>query len=298
MKLTYSDGATCTRIGLLVNILLTVLKLAAGILGRSQAMIADALHSFSDVIATGGVYIGFKIAEKPADKDHPFGHGNADTLAAVFVALILLLTGIYIGVQAFHIILHEEYHTPTNLALGAAILSIVIKELLFRYTLKIGRTIKSQAIIANAWDHRSDVYSSVAALIGIAGAKLGFVMLDPLAGLIIAGLIVRMAFHLMKTNVHILMDGTPDEVILKKVIETTNAVSGVVQTRETRIHPVGPRNIVNIKILVDRNLTVEEGHTIATRVKETLMKNHEEIKDVIVHVEPDDGAVPSSGTEK
>lgn len=298
MRLSCSEGIFCTRIGLLVNVLLTGLKLAAGILGRSQAMIADALHSFSDVMATGGVYIGFKIAERPADRDHPFGHGNADTLAAVFVALILLLTGVYIGVSAFHIILHQEYHAPTNLALGAAVVSIVVKEILFRYTLKVGRRVNSQAIIANAWDHRSDVYSSIAALIGIVGAKLGLVFLDPVAGLVIAGLIIRMAFHLMKTNVNILMDGMPDEGTLKEVIETTIQVDGVEGTRETRIHPVGPRNIVDTKVLVDKNLSVEEGHNIATRVKETLMKSHKDIKDVIVHVEPDIDVVRSWGTEQ
>jgi cation diffusion facilitator family transporter len=289
-----SEGTTCTRIGLVVNIGLTGVKLAAGILGRSQAMIADALHSFSDVMATGGVYIGLKVAEKPADRDHPFGHGNADTLAAVFVALILLLTGIYIGFSALRIILHQKYHVPSNLALGAAVLSIVVKELLFRYTLKVGRRVNSQAIIANAWDHRSDAYSSVAAFIGIGGAKLGVILLDPLAGLIIAGLIVKMALQLMKTNVHILMDGSPDETIVQDVVSTAGTVDGVVKTMDTRIHPVGPENIVDIKILVDRHLTVEEGHTIASRVREMLMKEYGSIQDVVVHVEPDGESLEGS----
>jgi cation diffusion facilitator family transporter len=292
-----SDGATCTRIGLLVNILLTVLKLAAGILGRSQAMIADALHSFSDVVATGGVYIGFKIAERPADRDHPFGHGNADTLAAIFVAIILLLTGIYIGVQAFHIIVREAYHEPTSVALWAAVLSILVKELLFRYTLNVGRRLNSQAIVANAYDHRSDAFSSVAAFIGIGGAKLGLVLLDPIAGFVIAGLIIRMAFHLMKTNVSILMDAMPDEGVVTEVLDTAGSVDGVVGTRGTRIHPVGPGNIVDIKILVDRHLTVEEGHRIASRVKEVLIAKHGHIRDVIVHVEPDKRTEASEGRE-
>lgn len=292
-----SEGTTCTRIGLTVNILLTGLKLVAGIFGHSQAMIADALHSFSDVVATGGVYIGIKIAERPADKDHPFGHGNADTLAAVFVALILLLTGIYIGVSAFHIILHQAYQTPTNLALVAAVVSILVKEVLYRYTLRVGRRINSQAIIANAYDHRSDAYSSVAALIGIIGAKLGIVLLDPVAGLVIAGLIVRMAFHLMKDNVNILMDGMPSESVVKEVRTTVRSVQGVKSTRETHIHPVGPVNVVNVKILVDKDLSVEEGHNIATLVKETLMQKYQHIKDVIVHVEPDIEDVRSLGTE-
>ncbi|UCE20361.1 MAG: cation transporter [Gemmatimonadota bacterium] len=295
MRLMGSDGATCTRIGLLVNILLTVLKLAAGILGRSQAMIADALHSFSDVVATGGVYIGFKIAERPADRNHPFGHGNADTLAAIFVAIILLLTGIYIGGQAFHIIVHEAYDEPTSVALWAAVLSIVVKELLFRYTLKVGRRLNSRAIVANAYDHRSDAYSSVAAFIGIVGAKLGLILLDPIAGFVIAGLIVRMAFHLMKTNVNILMDGMPEGTVVTEVLDTAGRVEGVVGTRGTRIHPVGPGNIVDIKILVDRHLSVEEGHRIASQVKEVLIAEHGHIRDVIVHVEPDNRTDTSEG---
>ena len=297
MNIKWSEGNTCTKFGLLVNVLLTGFKLAAGILGHSQAMIADAIHSFSDVVATGGVYIGLKIAEKPADRNHPFGHGNADTLAAVFTALILLFTGVYVGISAVHIILHQEYHTPTNLAVAAAIASIIIKELLFRYTLKVGRKWKSQAIIANAWDHRSDAYSSVGALVGIVGARLGFSFLDSIAGLVIAGFIVKMAIHLMKVNVHILMDGMPDEMVVNDVRSTIRSIEGVKATRETRIHPVGPVNIVDVKILVEKDLSVDEGHNIATMVKEVLLKEHQDIKDVIVHVEPDIESVRVLGTE-
>ena len=169
---------TCIQISLGVNIVLTCFKFLAGIFGLSKAMIADALHSLSDILTSGVVYAGVCISELPADEDHPYGHGNAETIAAVLVAFIILGIGAYAGISATLSLMRKQLATPLNIALFAAVFSILIKEALYRYTIKVGKMSNSPAVIADAWHHRSDAYSSVAALVGIVGAKFSLLYLD------------------------------------------------------------------------------------------------------------------------
>ena len=280
------DGETCTKIGLCVNILLTAVKFAAGVLGHSKAMLADSLHSASDVLATGTVFVGLRISRKPADDEHPYGHGNADTIASFLVALILLLTGLYVGFSATHVLIHKHLTKPGGIALYAAIASIVIKEALFQYTIRVGKRENSQAVIANAWDHRADAFSSVAALIGIFAARRGVLILDPVAGFVIAIMISRIALHLVHSSVDIIMDESPDAATLQEISRIAFEVGGVVNVRNVRAHQRGPNWTVDIEIEVDGQITVNSGHDIASEVKEALIESNLRIADAIVHVDP------------
>ena len=285
-KMNLRSGETCTKISLWVNILLTAIKLTAGIFGNSKAMLADSINSALDVLATGIVFVGLRISKKPADDGHPYGHGNADTIASFLVALLLLLTGLYIGYSATHVIVHKHMVKPGSIALYAAIFSIVVKETLFHYTISVGRRENSQAIIANAWDHRSDVYSSSAALVGIFFARRGILILDPIAGLVITVMIFRIALHLIHSSVDIIMDESPDAKFIQEISKIISDVDGVVEVRDIRVHQRGPDRTADVKIEVDGSITVNDGHVIASEVKTALIESEFRITDAMVHVDP------------
>lgn len=286
-KVNFMDGEVCTKIGLWINVLLTAFKLTAGILGHSKAMIADSLHSASDVLATGIVFLGLRISKRPADNKHPYGHGNADTIASFLVALILLLTGLYLGYSAVHVFIHKHLTKPGVIALYAAITSIVIKEAMYHYTVIVGKRLNSQAIIANAWDHRSDAFSSIPAALGILIARVWNVpIFDPIAGLVITIMIFRIAFHLMHSSVDIIMDESPDSETIQKMSGIIYDVDGVVRVRDVRVHQRGPERTADVKIEVDGQITVNDGHAIAAEVKSALIASDLRIVDAMVHVNP------------
>jgi cation diffusion facilitator family transporter len=286
-RIDFFDGQVCTSIGLWVNIILTAFKLFAGIVGHSKAMIADALHSASDVLATGIVFVGLRIAKKPADAEHPYGHGNADTIASFIVALILLLTGLYLGFSAIHVFVHKHLIIPRSIAMYAALASIFIKEAMYQYTIRVGKRLNSQAIIANAWDHRSDAFSSIPAFIGILIARIwNLPIFDPIAGLVIAVMIFRISLHLLHSSVDIIMDETPDPKTIQEISDTASIVDGVVKVHEIKVHQHGPDKTVDIKIEVNGQITVDEGHSIAGKVKAKLVNSDLRITDAMVHVNP------------
>jgi cation diffusion facilitator family transporter len=286
--LNFRDGETCTKIGLSVNILLTLVKLTAGIIGNSRAMVADSLHSASDVLATAIVFVGIRISKRPADEKHPYGHGNADTIASFIVALILLSTGLYLGFSAAHVLIHGQLAKPPGLiALYAALASIIIKEAMYHYTVRVGRFLNSQAIIANAWDHRSDAFSSVPALIGIFVARIwNKPILDPIASFIIAIMIFRIALHLLHSSVDIIMDESPDLETIRDISNIISQVDGVMRVRDVRVHQRGPDRTVDTKIEVNGQITVDQGHNIAAEVKTALTESNMRIVDAMVHVDP------------
>ena len=285
-KVNFYDSKTCTLVGLVINVALSIFKMLAGILGFSYAMIADAIHSISDCLATGIVYVGLRIGEKPADESHPYGHANAETIAAFLVALIILATGVFVGVSAVHLIADKHLETPATIALAAAVASIVTKEGLFRYTLKVGKKNNSPAVITNAWDHRSDAYSSVAALVGILGARLGVQYLDPVAGLVVSAFIVRISLALLRPNIGILMDEKPRSAVLDQIKATALEVGGVKATNSIKVHRRGSTYTIDMEIAVDSSLTVEQSHEVAGEVKNRLMSEIEHVQDVMVHVNP------------
>jgi len=285
-KVDFFDSKTCTLIGLVGNIVLSIFKLLAGIFGFSYAMIADAIHSISDSFATGIAYIGIRIGERPADESHPYGHANAETIAAFVVALTILGTGVFVGVDAVHLVVQKHFETPAMIALVAAVISIIIKEAMFRYTLKVGQRNNNPAVIATAWDHRSDVYSSVAAFLGILGARLGFQYLDPIAGLVVAALIIKMSLTLFRSNIGILMDERPETAVLDEIRATALEVGEVRAIDSLKVHRRGSTFTIDIEIAVDSRLTVEQGHQVAAEVKNKLLSKIEHVQDVMVHVNP------------
>lgn len=290
----FKSGKTCTIIGLVGNIILTILKFFAGIIGRSPAMVADAVHSLSDVVATAVVYLSLQISSKPPDKKHPYGHGHAETLAAFFVGLTLFATSIYIVFEAVHALRNAEYFEPGKLALYGAIVSIIVKEAMFRYTLHVGKYVKSTAIVANAWDHRSDAYSSLAALIGIGGAILGYPFLDPISCLIIAGFIAKVSIEIFIENINLVMDVVPEEEsneLEKEITETISRDKNILEVSMVRLRPVGAGKYhAGIIINVPAGLSVRKGHAIAANLRGKLLNKYpNELIDILVHVAPGKG---------
>ncbi len=277
-----------TKLSLAINVFLLVLKMFGGIVGRSQALVADALNSLLDIVANVVVWFGINIAKKPPDKGHPYGHGNADTLAAVFVAGVLIVTGGYIGHEALDSILNKNFNEPTYLATSAALITIIVKEILYRYTLKIGRKFRSQAVIANAADHRSDVVVSLGTLIGIVIAQTKYPILDPIAGLWVAAFILKQAVKIIRDNVHTLMVGSPEITRQDDIKEFIINIDGVKKVRWIKGRLVGSNFFMDAAINVRGNLTVREGHDIAENVKSAVVKTFPEVIDLLVHIEPDE----------
>jgi cation diffusion facilitator family transporter len=275
-----------TKISIVANILLLILKFYGGFFGGSRALIADMLNSFLDLIANSAVWIGIKLAKKPADADHQYGHGNADTIAASFVAFIILATGIYIGYDSIHVIIDKNYGVPKYYATGIAFFTIVLKLVLFRYTKNVGVKFKSAAVLANAEDHRSDVFASSGALFGILVAQIGFPILDPIGGLWVSFFIMRNAVNLIRDNIHTLMSGAPDQEMIDKVADKTCEIAKVLGVRTTRIRTLGSRHFVDLEIYVDKDLSVLDGHQIAHNVHKMLVAEYDDIAEVMVHVEP------------
>jgi cation diffusion facilitator family transporter len=287
MKIDFTNDKVCTIVGLIVNTILVITKFLIGIIGKSQAMIADSLHSLSDGIATVSVYFGIILAQKPADEEHPYGHGNIEVVIALFVSILLLTTGIFLGYSATHSIVHKHFVTPQKIAIYGAVISIFVKEILYRYTILVGKKFNSPAIIANAYDHRSDAYSSIGSFVAILGSRLGLEFLDAVGGIIISLFILKMGIDIIRDNIKIIMDTVPNNQLKPQISKEVNMIAGVKNSSPAKIHLVGRKYFLEITISVDKNITVEEGHRIAETVKEFLLKQRPEVKDVTIHVEPD-----------
>ncbi len=281
-----STPVASTKISMVFNILLLILKFFGGFFGGSRALIADCLNSLLDIVANSAVWIGLKLAGKPADIDHQYGHGNADVIAASFVAIVIFTTGIYIGYDSIHVILDRNFGTPSYFATGVAAFTIIVKSVLFRYTRNVGRKFKSAAVLANAQDHKSDVYASSGALFGIVVSQIGYPILDPIGGLWVSLFILRNAVNLIRDNIHTLMSGAPDRELVERVKKTAAQIDEVKGILATRMRSLGSRQFVDLEIFVDGNLSVSEGHNVAHRVRDHLIAKYDDITEVMVHVEP------------
>lgn len=288
-------------IGIVGNIVLAGVKGFVGWFSGSKALIADAVHSASDVVGSAAVLIGLKAAKKPPDEDHPYGHGKAESVAAIIVAMLLLLVGFEVGLSAAKSIYYgvEEPGGNYSWALWVVILSIVAKEAMFQYKYRLGKKLSSQALIANAWEHRSDVYSSIAALVGIGGALLGVYIdmpilfyLDPIAGLIVSLMVLRMGYKILMESIHSTLDHVLHEEDSGELIEAVQTVQGVLAVDDLRAREHGHYVIVDLKISVNPQITVLEGHDIAKAVKNRLIDRFSHVSDVFVHVNPYDPGYP------
>ena len=281
-------GQRITWVGAGANALLIVCKFFAGILGHSQALIADAVHSVSDLFTDIVVLLGLRIGQKAPDEQHLFGHARIETLASAVVGLALITTALYLGIgAALDIYHHTEYH-PTKLALIGAGVSIALKEALYHYTVHVGRRIRSKLIIANAWHHRSDALSSVAVFAGVTGAiiKPSWHILDSFAALLVSFFIVKIGLEILKDSLHEFTDTAPSPEILSKIIHCTQNVEGVLDTHDLRVRTSGGLYQMETHIVVDGQLSVAEGHRIAKTVESCLAEEMEDLDRIIVHVDP------------
>ncbi|UGB29641.1 cation diffusion facilitator family transporter [Metabacillus sp. B2-18] len=288
----FKQAEFAAMIGVVGNIVLAIVKGAVGVIAESRALVADAVHSASDVAGSLAVFIGVRAAKQPPDEDHPYGHGKAESIAAIIVAVLLFLVGLEIGKSSFESFF-EEIEAPKPLAIYAVILSIVVKEWMFRYKFRLGKRIKSDAIIVNAYEHRSDVYSSIAALAGIGAAIIGqkmgidwLVYADPVAGLFVAILVIKMAWKLGAESIHTTLDHVLHDEDVVDLKDTVSKISEVKKIDELHAREHGHYVIVDIKVSVDPHITVEEGHNIGKLVKEKLMSEHEHVQNVMVHINP------------
>ena len=281
-----------TTVTILGNLILSVFKFMAGIVARSDAMISDAVHSASDVFSTFIVIIGIRLASKEADKEHPYGHERLECVAAIILAMVLFITGLGIGLKACRNIFSGSYsdlQVPGILALIAAIVSILCKEGMYWYTRYYAKKIDSGALLADAWHHRSDAFSSVGALIGIGGARLGFPIMDSIASLVIFLFIVKAAYNIFKDAIDKMVDRSCDEETEKQIYEcvmTNKEVLGI-DSLHTRIF--GNKIYVDIEIMIDGSYTLIRSHEIAEEVHDHIEKNFSKIKHIMVHVNPAQG---------
>ena len=278
-----------TLAGAALNGLLILLKFSAGIIGKSQALIADAVHSISDLVTDAVVLFGLRIGGKAPDEEHPFGHARIETLASAIVGLALIVTALVLGVKAaFDIYLHAEYF-PTNIALMGAVVSIVTKEALYHYTVYTGRRIKSQLIVANAWHHRSDALSSVAVLLGVIGTRINpaWHMLDSFAAGLVSFFIVKVGLRILGNSLREFTDTAPKVDTLDSIRHCARNVEGVLDIHDLRVRTAGGLYQMEIHITVDGHIPVVDGHRIAKEVERCLSEEIERIDRVIVHVDPD-----------
>jgi cation diffusion facilitator family transporter len=271
------------------NLILALFKFLAGVFAHSGAMISDAIHSASDVFSTFVVIIGVKISSKDSDKEHPYGHERMECVAAIVLATILCITGLGIGYSAFTNIVggaYESLAVPGVLALVAAIVSIITKELMFWYTKINAKRIDSSALMADAWHHRSDALSSVGALIGVAGARLGFPVLDAVASLVICIFIEKAAYEIFMDAVDKMVDSACDDEMENAIREHVLKQEGVLGVDLLHTRMFGSKIYVDIEICADGDKTLREAHDIAERVHESIETDFPKVKHIMVHVNP------------
>ena len=283
---------TATRVStvsILINFLLAVFKFTAGILGHSGAMISDAVHSSSDVLGSLIVIVGVKMSEKASDQDHPYGHERMESVASLILAGILAAAGVSIGREAPLSIWKRTYLTaaaPGVLALVAAIVSIVVTEAMFWYTWINAKKIRSGALKAEAWHHRSDALSSVGALIGIGGALLGLHVMEPAASIVICLFILKVAVDIFREAVDNMVDHACDAETEEAIRSCAAGQEGVIRVDILRTREFGRKIYVDLEISADGNLTLYEAHDIAQKVHDTIEATFPEVKHIMVHVNP------------
>jgi len=287
----YKEAKKGAYIGIYGNLLLAIVKMIIGYIGNSKALMADAVHSASDVVGSLAVLFGLRAAKMPPDDDHPYGHGKAESIAAIIVAVLLFIVGIEIGKSSISSFF-KPVESPEVIALLAAFISIFLKEWMFRYKFALGKKLNSDAIIANAYEHRSDVYSSAAAMIGIGIAIVGekinmpvFLYADPAAGLIVSIMILKMAWDIGEESIHTTMDHVLHEEDVQQYKDIVRTIEGVKEINTLYAREHGYYVIIDIKVSVDPYITVEEGHRIGKNVKAKLMEQRD-VENVFVHINP------------
>ncbi|GIN20120.1 MAG TPA: cation transporter [Bacillus bacterium] len=287
----FKQAETAAWVGIIVNILLTIIKGVFGIKANSKALIADAVHSASDIAGSLAVYVGLRAAKQPPDEEHPYGHGKAESVAAIIVSVILFIVGVQIGKSSFESFF-KPLEAPGSSAIYAVLFSIIVKEALFRYKYRLGKKLNSEALVVNAYEHRSDVYSSIAALIGIGASIIGnklnvewLVFGDPVAGLVVSVMVMRMAWKLGAESIYNTLDHVLDDektTVYKKIVLS---VPDVKRVDELHARQHGYYVIIDLKIAVNPEITVAEGHQVGKNVKKKLL-SQPDVHNVLVHINP------------
>jgi len=286
------DSVKVITVGLIGNVILCGLKISAGISGRSYAVLADGIHSVSDIVTDVGLLIGVFYWRKPADAEHPYGHGRLENLIALGLSVVLAIAAVVMVRSSLTSLNIGTQKVPGWIAAAAALLSLFVKEGLFRWTLARGKRLNSAAIKANAWHHRSDAFSSVPALIAVVVAITvpGWWFVDAIGAVVVAVIILYAAWTIGFEAFQALMDrGAPRQEVLQ-IKKSANEVEGVKAVHAVRTRSIGRGWGVDLHVLVPEDMTVKKGHDIAEQVREHLMREHKNVSDVVVHIEPQDHA--------
>jgi cation diffusion facilitator family transporter len=306
----YRQAVRASLLGLAINGGLGVAKLVGGIVGQSFALLTDAVNSIGDVITSIGVLIALRFAQKPADAEHPYGHTRAEAIAGAYLGVLVLVSAVWLGVEAIGR-LGAIHATPPAWTLAIAGANVLIKEGLYRYKINVGRRLGSRALIANAWDHRSDAFSALAVMVGLALVRLGgprWIAADEAAALVVVALLVWTSTKLIRESIHELLDVQADDALIDAVRREAMAVPGVRGIETLWIRKTGIEYLTDVHIEVDAQMTIADGHLIGHHVKDRLLERFPAIRDVLVHLEPfpqpvrkvgsatGDGADKSGGT--
>ncbi len=289
----HKEAKKVTLVGFVLNLILTVFKFAAGVLGNSSAMIADAVHSVSDFATDLVVLTSLKISTKPNDHNHHYGHGKIETLAAALIGGVLLLVGVWlIYSSAMAINEHftvEPLQEPGLVALFAAVFSVAIKEVLFRHTINVGNRINSKVIVANAWHHRSDSFSSLGTIIGIGGAILlgtHWVILDPIAALVVSFFILKVALRILKETLLELTEISLPSETQSEILNLAGSVKGIHQPHSLKTRHIGNNIAVEMHVFVDPTINVLQAHDLTLEVERKLFDRFGSTTHISIHVEP------------
>jgi cation diffusion facilitator family transporter len=282
----FNSANRVIQVGFWVNAGLMTMKLLAGHFGRSEAVFADGMESAADFIALLSSMIALRIGSKPFDEAHPYGHGKAESLAAMVVSLVIFATGGWILFRSAHTIVDGTYEVPGAVAVAAAFLTIITKEALFRYTSGAGTRLGSPAILASAKDHRKDAITSVSTLVGVTGAYFGLTIMDPIAAGLTSFFIFHIGYETFMSAAHDLMDGRLEDACVGDIVTIAEKVPGVEHVHEIRCRRSGQDLIVDLKLDMDPEMSVRRSHAIATEVKRLVFEQVAHVGDVMIHINP------------
>ncbi|MDP8226449.1 MAG: cation diffusion facilitator family transporter [Candidatus Celaenobacter polaris] len=282
------DIKKVTWVGLFVNFILAAIKFIVGILGHSQAVVADAVHSISDMVTDIAVLVGVKYWSAPPDKDHPYGHWRIETIITGFIGLGLAAVAVGIGYNAIATLKDHCIETPKWIAIIGALVSIIVKELLYHWTVKVGRKVKSSALIANAWHHRSDALSSIPVLlaVGISVIKPEWAFVDRIGAIVVSLIILKVSWDIVFPALKKLSDSGVSDKETEQIRSLAMQVDGVKDAHAIRTRDAGHGIFVDMHVLVDGNISVSEGHDISEKVRDEIINKGHDVLDVVVHIEP------------
>ncbi len=287
----YRQAKKTTLISAVVNFFLGLSKLIGGFLFHSHALIADGIHSFSDLLTDAMVLFASKYGSLDADKNHPYGHQRIETAATLFLSMLLIIAGAGISWDAVDALIHSDHTRPGWMSLPVILVSILANEALFHYTRYIGQRIQSDLLITNAWHHRSDAASSVVVLIGLIGSLSGMIYLDSIAAVVVGILIIKMGWEYGWNSVKELVDTAVEPEMLLRIKNIIENINGVDKMHQLRTRLMGGDVFIDVHILVSPQISVSEGHYIAQHVHQSLVNGIQRVKDVTVHVDPEDDEI-------